>query len=110
MRAAQYGGRGVDGYLLEGDVVILLGRHYFGPAEVVQDPDVGYVQLGEEPVVAGRPGSHLRVPGEQRLLGHVPLCLVHLRDTREMDVLEAGTGSSASRARFSRPTDPTAAI
>lgn len=72
-------------YLLKRDVIIFLGCHYLGAAEVVQDPDVGYIQLRKEPVVAGRPRFHLRVSDKQRLLGKVHFRSVHLKDVWEVN-------------------------
>lgn len=107
-RAADRGEQHVNRHLLKRDIVVFRGRHDFGSPEVVQDPDVGYVQLGKEPVVAGRPVFHLRVANEQRLLGNVPLCLVHLKDTRETNVLAAGCVGvwSVNNVRSWRSTDP----
>lgn len=51
-------------YLLKCDVVIFFRRHYFWSPKEVQDPDIGYIQLSEEPIMAGRPGFHLRVSNE----------------------------------------------
>lgn len=93
-RPARKGGQWTDKYLLKRDVIILFGRHDFRSPEVVQEPDVGYVQLSKEPVVAGGPGFHLGVPDEQRMLREVPFCLVHLKDRGEVNSSRGRRSSS----------------
>lgn len=66
-------------YLLKCDIIIFFRCHYFWSTKVVQDPDVGYIQLGKEPIMAGRPGFHLRVSDKQGMLGKAHFRLVHLK-------------------------------
>lgn len=51
-------------YLLGFDTVIILWGHNFQATKVVQDPDIGNVEFGKEPVMISRPAFHLRVSSE----------------------------------------------
>lgn len=51
-------------HLLRLDAVIFFWSHNFQSTKVVQDPNIGDVELGKEPVMIFRPTFHFRVATE----------------------------------------------
>lgn len=51
-------------HLLRLDTVIFFWRHNFQSTKVVQDPNIGDVEFGKEPIMILRPTFHFRVATE----------------------------------------------
>lgn len=78
--------KSINSYSLSGSLVgcsleVVFWCDCLYPSKVVQNPHLGDVHLGKEPVVVGGPVDHLRVATEQGFLGKGGLCTVNLSET-----------------------------
>lgn len=51
-------------YLLRGGIKVVFGGHHSHSPKMAQDPDVGNVEFGKEPVMIRRPVFHFRMSAE----------------------------------------------